>query len=68
MPGRSGITDIHETTRPISSAIRNAYIDFGKMTISLVMVVTNVQRAATGRIDPRTLCPAYHGGRPDIAA
>jgi D(-)-tartrate dehydratase len=39
------ITDIRETTKPISSPIRNAYIDFSKMTISLVAVVTNVQRA-----------------------
>jgi D(-)-tartrate dehydratase len=39
------ITDIREWTRPISSAIRNAYIDFSKMTISLVAVVTNVQQA-----------------------
>jgi L-alanine-DL-glutamate epimerase-like enolase superfamily enzyme len=38
------ITDIREVTKPISSAIRNAYIDFSKMTISLVAVVTNVQR------------------------
>jgi D(-)-tartrate dehydratase len=39
------ITDIREATKPISSPIRNAYIDFSKMTISLVAVVTNVQRA-----------------------
>jgi len=39
------ITDIREVTKPISSPIRNAYIDFSKMTISLVAVVTNVQRA-----------------------
>jgi L-alanine-DL-glutamate epimerase-like enolase superfamily enzyme len=38
------ITDIREVTRPISSDIRNAYIDFSKMTISLVAVVTNVER------------------------
>jgi D(-)-tartrate dehydratase len=38
------ITDIRETTKPISLPIRNAYIDFSKMTISLVAVVTNVQR------------------------
>ncbi|HEY6433406.1 MAG TPA: mandelate racemase, partial [Acetobacteraceae bacterium] len=38
------ITEIREITRPISSDIRNAYIDFSKMTISLVAVVTNVDR------------------------
>ncbi len=39
------ITDVREITKPISSPIRNAYIDFSKMTISLVAVVTNVQQA-----------------------
>jgi L-alanine-DL-glutamate epimerase-like enolase superfamily enzyme len=38
------ILDIAEVTRPIASAIRNAYIDFSKMTTSLVAVVTNVER------------------------
>ena len=38
------IIDIRETTRPIASPIRNAYIDFSKMTISLVAVVTDVVR------------------------
>src|SRR6201987_5632696 len=38
------ITDIREITKPISSPIRNAYIDFSKMTSSLVAVVTNVER------------------------
>src|SRR5690349_12105315 len=38
------ITDIREITQPISSPIRNAYIDFSKMTSSLVAVVTNVER------------------------
>ncbi|MCO5130852.1 MAG: mandelate racemase/muconate lactonizing enzyme family protein [Xanthobacteraceae bacterium] len=42
MPVR--ITDLREVTRPIASAIRNAYIDFSKMTTSLVAVVTNVER------------------------
>jgi D(-)-tartrate dehydratase len=36
------ITAIHEVTQPISSTIRNAYIDFSKMTLSLVAVVTDV--------------------------
>ena len=38
------IVDIREVTKPISSPIRNAYIDFSKMTTSLVAVVTNVVR------------------------
>jgi L-alanine-DL-glutamate epimerase-like enolase superfamily enzyme len=38
------ITDIKELTRPISSPIRNAYIDFSKMTLSLVAVITDVVR------------------------
>ncbi len=38
------IVDIRESTRPIRSNIRNAYIDFSKMTLSLVAVVTDVIR------------------------
>src|SRR5882724_6259956 len=38
------IVDIREITKPISSPIRNAYIDFTKMTTSLVAVVTDVVR------------------------
>src|SRR5205814_318368 len=38
------IVDIREVTKPISSPIRNAYIDFSKMTTSLVAVITNVVR------------------------
>lgn len=38
------IVDIIETTKPISSPIRNAYIDFTRMTTSLVAVVTDVVR------------------------
>lgn len=38
------ILDILESTRPIKSDIRNAYIDFSKMTLSLVAVVTDVVR------------------------
>jgi L-alanine-DL-glutamate epimerase-like enolase superfamily enzyme len=38
------IVDIVEVTKPIASPIRNAYIDFSKMTASLVAVVTNVER------------------------
>ena len=38
------IIDIREVTAPIRSDIRNAYIDFSKMTLSLVAVVTDVVR------------------------
>lgn len=38
------IVDVRERTRPIASSIRNAYIDFSKMTTSLVAVVTDVVR------------------------
>ncbi len=38
------IVDIIESTRPIKSDVRNAYIDFSKMTLSLVAVVTDVIR------------------------
>src|ERR671913_827192 len=38
------IVDVCEITKPISSPIRNAYIDFSKMTASLVAVVTDVVR------------------------
>ncbi len=38
------IVDVREATKPIASPIRNAYIDFTKMTTSLVAVVTDVVR------------------------
>ncbi len=38
------IIDIREITKPIASPIRNAYIDFSKMTTSLVAVITDVIR------------------------
>ena len=38
------IVDVCEVTKPIASPIRNAYIDFSKMTASLVAVVTDVER------------------------
>jgi len=38
------IVDIRERTFPIASAIRNAYIDFSKMTLSAVAVITDVVR------------------------
>jgi L-alanine-DL-glutamate epimerase-like enolase superfamily enzyme len=38
------IVELREITKPIASPIRNAYIDFSKMTTSLVAVVTDVVR------------------------
>src|SRR5580692_5205781 len=38
------IVDLREVTLPISSPIANAYIDFSRMTCSLVAVVTDVVR------------------------
>ena len=38
------IVDIREITQPIASPVRNAYIDFSKMTTSLVAVVTDIVR------------------------
>jgi D(-)-tartrate dehydratase len=38
------IIDIRERTAPIASPIANAFIDFSKMTLSLVAVVTDVIR------------------------
>src|SRR5438094_7214161 len=38
------IIDVREVTKPISSPIRNAYIDFTRMTTSLVAVVTDAVR------------------------
>src|SRR5947209_18577197 len=38
------IIDVREVTKPIASPIRNAYIDFSKMTCSLGAVVTDVER------------------------
>ena len=38
------IVDIREAVVPISSPIRNAYIDFSKMTASVVAAVTGAMR------------------------
>src|SRR5262245_60460870 len=38
------IVDIRETVVPIKSEIRNAYIDFSQMTVSVVALVTDVVR------------------------
>src|SRR4051812_24025782 len=42
MPVR--IVEVRKAPKPIASPIRNAYIDFSKMTSSLVAVVPNVVR------------------------
>lgn len=38
------IIDVREVTKPIASPIRNAYIDFSKMTTSLVAVITDAMQ------------------------
>ena len=38
------IVDIRDTVVPIKSDIANAYIDFSKMTVSVVAVITDVVR------------------------
>ena len=38
------IVDIRETVVPIASDIRNAYVDFSQMTVSVVAVITDVIR------------------------
>ncbi|MEA2512340.1 MAG: D(-)-tartrate dehydratase [Thermomicrobiales bacterium] len=38
------IVEIRETTAPIRSTLRNAFIDFSQMTVSVVAVVTDVVR------------------------
>lgn len=38
------IVDVRQTTVPIASTIKNAYIDFSKMDVSVVAVVTDVVR------------------------
>jgi L-alanine-DL-glutamate epimerase-like enolase superfamily enzyme len=38
------IVDVRQMTVPISSSIQNAYIDFSKMDVSVVAVITDVER------------------------
>src|ERR671929_2321142 len=38
------LLDIRETVEPMASTMRNAYIDFSKMTASVVALVTDVVR------------------------
>lgn len=46
------IVDVREITQPISSPIRNAYIDFTKMTTSLVAIVTAETIRMSGVLAP----------------
>ena len=77
------IVDVREITKPISSPIRNAYIDFTKMTTSLVAVVTDVVRDGKrvvgygfnsngrygqGGLIRERFAPRHEGSRPKIAA
>lgn len=38
------IVDLRETVVPIKSEIRNAYVDFSQMTVSVVALLTDVVR------------------------
>jgi len=38
------IVDVRQTTVPIASPLKNAYIDFSKMDVSVVAIVTDVER------------------------
>ena len=38
------LLEIRETVEPMASTMRNAYIDFSKMTTSVVALVTDVER------------------------
>ena len=72
------ITRIREATAPIASEIRNAFISFSTMTVSLVAVETDVVREGrpvigygftsngrycAGRHPARAVHSAHHGGR-----
>ena len=59
------IIDIRESTRPIQSDIRNAYIDFSRMNLSLVAVVTKAfaNSVATRAADPKGASKCMPGDR-----
>ena len=76
------IVDVRQTTVPIASTMKNAYIDFSKMDVSVVAVVTDVERDGRrvvgygfnsngryGAARPAAgpLHPPPDGGRPAIA-
>jgi hypothetical protein len=44
MRRRVAVVDVRDIVVPIQSPIRNAYIDFSKMNVSVVAVVTDVVR------------------------
>jgi len=51
------LLEIRETVEPMASTMRNAYIDFSKMTTSVVAVITDVERAeAEAHLDACTYC------------
>src|SRR5687767_7552638 len=53
------IVDVRQATVPIASPLKNAYIDFSKMDVSVVAVVTDVERDGfiprLMEADPQTL-------------
>ena len=52
------IVEIRETTASIASPIANAYIDFSKMTCSVVAVITDVIRDGNPVDPPRSIVPS----------
>src|SRR5215213_391806 len=38
------IVDVRQTSVPIASPLKNAYIDFSKMDVSVVAIVTDIER------------------------
>jgi L-alanine-DL-glutamate epimerase-like enolase superfamily enzyme len=38
------IVDVRQTTVPIASTMKNAYIDFSKMDVSVIAIITDVER------------------------
>ncbi len=49
------IIDVREKIVPIKSDISNAYIDFSKMTVSVVAIITDVQRGGKPESGPVTV-------------
>src|SRR5919112_6864059 len=47
-PDKTGVSmrivEVRQTTVPISSPLKNAYIDFSKMDVSVIAVITDVER------------------------
>lgn len=59
------IVEIREKTLPIASPIRNAYIDFSKMTLSVVAVVTIAADLGLGGNESHPDLFQPFGGFPD---